>query len=927
MNISDLDPSEISVVQQPDRGPSSAPPGQSLKLSDLDPNEVTHVADNAQEAKYGGLGQQALAFGESAARSGTLGASDYLENELAKYNPQLFGPEARRGRQEANPWTNFAGSLTGGAALIGATGGAGAIAEGAGATGLGAAALTGGIEGAAFGAGNLNSDLAMGDTNLNAQKILSELGMGAVGGSLIGSGLHEIGTRIGLGKALLKGTDGALPETLGTPPSELTRGDVPTSLDEIGQRVAAAKAENANATDLPEKEIALDAASRLNSQLKFPILDAQTDALGSADKKIEWDQTVELPGEHGSNVRDYQGQQKKELGQVLDSAINNVSPGYEPTSDASKAGGRASEALTEQYESVQAELAPVFEAIKDTPINDIDHLPGVLDYLTQKGSSDRANPNIANMFETGGDALSIKPYNTAMNIEKQTYNAIKQAVAALEDEPTSFKNVTAARKGLEQNIDLSKGGTASSEITQAKAAMMDYIQDAVQSSSPDLDVRDTFKKWKINEENKAFIQDQLGAKVGADFRFVDEKHPESAIIRKIFSNEAVVKKMQEILPDEEFKKLVADRLAIMKADNVKDGVFSSKSFSNQLNKSQYAMNQAFINNPEALQAIKDPATLMRIFPDATSANPSHSGRTFLAGAAKAGLNPLEHIKNVADALKDQYAQGQVIKQVNARLAQTSSDSGKLAAVQGILTKVNAKMSNETKALFKSAATIGGLTSSAAMLSDRDREKLSQKLGELQADPANAADNFAHNTQHLYAAAPNITQSLHNSIYSSAQFLQSKMPQQAVKMPYSPPWEPSIAQKNEFNRYYQAVNDPIGCMAQVRNGTLTNQAMEALQATNPHLLQEMRGRYINSITPEKLKTLSYPQRICLSKFLGQPLDENMTTQAIISNQASMSAPNLSQQTSEAQAVKSSKAGLGKLNLAGRASTRTNQTDRE
>ena len=100
MNLSDLDPAEVKAVSQPTQT-TPAPSATPLNLSDLDPNEVSFVANNPEEAKYGTVPQQALAGVEATARGGTLGASDLLEQQLAKYNPQLFGPEAVRGRERA----------------------------------------------------------------------------------------------------------------------------------------------------------------------------------------------------------------------------------------------------------------------------------------------------------------------------------------------------------------------------------------------------------------------------------------------------------------------------------------------------------------------------------------------------------------------------------------------------------------------------------------------------------------------------------------------------------------------------------------------------------------------------------------------------------------------------------------------------------
>ena len=124
--------------------------------------------------------------------------------------------------------------------------------------------------------------------------------------------------------------------------------------------------------------------------------------------------------------------------------------------------------------------------------------------------------------------------------------------------------------------------------------------------------------------------------------------------------------------------------------------------------------------------------------------------------------------------------------------------------------------------------------------------------------------------------------------------------------------------SKFNQYYQAVNDPVGTLKNVSNGTLTNEHMEALQATSPKLLSEMQDKVVEKMTdPEKIRQLPYAQKLSLAKFINQPLDENMVPAVIMSNQAAMNAPQLSQQTSGA--VKPSQKGLEKLSLSKRTGT--------
>lgn len=201
---------------------------EALKLPDFIPNtNQEQYAEDMQnirnqnksydinQEKYG-KGINPLKAGIAGlARGVSLGTSD-----IAAVKSGLISPEELRGLQEANPITSGIGQLTGGAGLIGATGGAGALTEG-----LGTVAQIAGIgaEGALFGAGNAASDYAMGDPDLNAQKVLSHIGIGAalgVGLGTLGKAAENILPKVyqGLKNSLSKlkaGTED-LPQTTGS---------------------------------------------------------------------------------------------------------------------------------------------------------------------------------------------------------------------------------------------------------------------------------------------------------------------------------------------------------------------------------------------------------------------------------------------------------------------------------------------------------------------------------------------------------------------------------------------------------------------------------------------------------------------------------------------------------------------------------------
>jgi hypothetical protein len=897
-----------------------------VDISSLDPQKTPQLAENVAQYKYGSPAQQALAGAEAFARNFSLGASDWAEKGLAAYDPKLFGPEAIRGREEANPVTSFASGLAGGAGLIGLTGGLAAPLEtGLAAKGVGAttARILGyGAEGALFGAGNIVSDTALGDHNLNASQILMELGMSGA----LGAGLGLLSTRVGLGRQLAKGnkqvvqtTENALPATLENPVIEPPKSTIPRSLSEMADAVEDAKFRGIG-EELPQKAEAMEAAERLNPELgNLGINQMQLDSLNSQDARNEFKTMLDVPGKNGEILRNYQGAQKKELINVLNNTINSIAPGYEATSNAIEAGERAADSFTRVIEQNREALGPAFEALKNTPLDEVDHLPGVIEYLTEKSSSPYANPKLANMFDTLGDELKFKPYTTSMGIDQATYRAVKQAVESLSENPKNFEQLRDIRKGLSQNVDVTKLGDAPSEIASAKAAMMDYMQDAIQSQEPDMAVRDIFRQWAINEQNAQFIEKKLGAEIGSgNFRSLAKGQADEQILRKIFNNSEVVNSVKEILPPEDFNKLVADYLKIKQADATDKGVFSSNKFYSQLRKNASALETAFANSPQIYQKLKDNLSLLRIFADDAPQNPSGTTKTFLQALAQGGVDPMAHIRNLMDFGKEKFAEQVSQAKINAALAGTKQADSKLSTIQGVLKRTKQAMDETVVSLLSGNLARGALLAGGARLTDQEYQDLQKNLSAMTQDPNRMTDHLTTSTTHLYDAAPNITQGLTQKIAQATQFLNSKLPGPVSTFPLSPQFTPNKTQRDTFEQFYQGVNHPLDTIKKVGSGMLSNENLEALEAIHPELLDEFRAKLMSEMTPEKLRVLPYATQLGLAKLFNQPMDENMSSMGILSNQMALQAPPLSAQVS---GRRQSKRGLEKLRLNERSETQT------
>jgi hypothetical protein len=885
-----------------------------------------------QEEQYGTPEQQALAGIEGAARGATLGGSDIFETGTG-----LSTQAAIKARMATNPGTSFAGNVLGSGALIGLTGGLAAPVEGAAGL-IGAGALAARVagytaEGAMFGAGNAVTDAALGDPDLNASKILAHVGMGAA----LGAGLGVLSKGIEAMPALWRASKAAedlnapapsdVPSPPGSPPEPPTgpapvlnvemKGIQPTSFEEMGKRVQDAVNYGGESLERPAAAVLDDALSRV--EMANPVHPLQRQSLENQEAQNLYNVARELPGKEGEAIRGMETLQKQELVGKTDKAIKDLSPSVAPTADAVEGGNRASKIFTDQYQTEKKELGPVFEGFKTQAAGgEMDHVPGVIDKITD------AVPGVSKMFDTESGNLHILPYSeTGGSIDKSTYSAVKEMIGFLdsgEGQPKTVRDLLDARDALKQHVNILDQGKGPAQVRSIQAAMTDYIQNV--SDNPA--IRDALKRYAINEQERGVIEKVFKASVGSPEFGVMAKGSAESIGDKIFSNTATVNAAKSILPPDKFNQILANWISEAKAAATDKGAFSSNKFGSFLRKNQDALGVAFSDNPAGLQRLKDLTTIMRILPDAPSINPSGTAKTIYS-ALKDAHGIYDVFKNVAGFAKDKFADYQTKEQVSAALAGKADQSSKLNSIQGIVNRVTKSISSGAKAIFTGNAARGGAIGGADKLTDDEYLKQVNQIKKLNNDPHAMLDHLSGNTEALYAAAPHITQGIHNSMIAGVQFLNSKIPQPSDQMTLSPEWNPSKSQRFKFENYYRAVNDPVSVLGDVKNNSLTNESLEALQSVHPKLLQDMRQKVIEQMNPEDAKDMSYSSKLNLAKFLGQPLDQNMMPVMIAANQATFNAPQLGQQSAPQSGAKTGRGSMKSLAFADRVKTRTAEGD--
>lgn len=820
------------------------------------------------------------------------------------------------------------------------------------------------VETSLYGIGQTIDEHALGDTEAIGEKLVANIGFAAVFGGALGATLgagkgafESIAkvvkdSRAGKLEQLIDGAqagqgggEGAIIDKskLGAAPvaGKEKIGVTPTSIEELKTRAEKFKQEGGT-LDLPQKDVLQDAISRI--EMENPVHPLQLDSLSSQAARDEYGMFKEMPGEVGDAIRNNEWIQKQELIKKINQEIGSLAPNHAPISDAYKGGEQASDIFTKNYEAEQRQLGPMFEKLKKIKVKD----PTVAMGDAFAKITDRV-PELVNAFEVKDGELIIKKYNTGMGIDKATYNATKELLDALKKNPTDFKTLQNIRNGLDQNIDVLAQGKAPSEIRAMKAAMMDYMID-VADRHPDIDVRDTIRRYAINEQERNVIEKTFGASVGKQELGIKSKVNPEDIGDKIFRNSSAVKAAKQILSPEDFNKILSNHIAEAIEKATDKGAFSSNKFNSWMNRNRDALNIAFQDNPAKLQRLQDMTTIMRILPDAPPVNPS--------GTAKTLVHALKNINSIADIpfsivgwAKEKtlgaIAHDIELKNLNERLAGRPGDkvfldyflkTGDFEGAQkaAALSKIEKMTQKTTDTIVKGVRNlvspgkqiiaIEGIK--AHEIKPEERSKLVAMVERYNADPEAFVNEMSKQTEDLYSVAPNIAQSAQVALAKSNALMMSVIPHAPPSSPLSKPYQPSRAEIAKFERTYSAISNPLGIINQAIKGTLTPEAVNAVETVYPKLMEEIKMRALEEMNKrgDKIHSLPMKHKIGLSALIGADLVNSLRQENLFSNQMSLATPGLQQaQNQMGVAAKVSASGASKITLANRSATETSRTE--
>jgi len=195
----------------------------------------------------------------------------------------------------------------------------------------------------------------------------------------------------------------------------------------------------------------------------------------------------------------------------------------------------------------------------------------------------------------------------------------------------------------------------------------------------------------------------------------------------------------------------------------------------------------------------------------------------------------------------------------------------LGKIEKSANKGKLDISEAVEGFFKATDKASGAVKRGALkhiigssISNEKQEDIEDKITKYSQDPAAIVDEFVKNNEQLMDVAPKTAMHLQQRMLSGAQFLNSKIPR-VDPTPFDD-GEPSRAEVLKFKNYVEAVENPYSVIQNMKTGYITPEAVEAMEAVYPKMLQSIKDEFAARI-PEFKGKIGERQKRDLTRFLG------------------------------------------------------------
>lgn len=820
----------------------------------------------SDEDKYGSDLEQAKTFAEGAIKGALpFGAGTAIESSLFNNEKQ------QKLREENNPEVKLAGDVAGFGAsafvpvagqarVLGAAGNAVTRALGlSGATSLagkvGASAAKQASEMALLGLGDEVSKNILHDPDQTAETMLTNIGLSAIvggalggGGALIANPLKDAvkGSKLGI---LLKAIQDKATGVSGT-----------TQISDLAQQAGMDFSPEMQAAMSGQHDIAqtlAESASKSGDQMRDSIKTA---------KQASVDSLLGAFGKSSEDLSSIQDLSHYEKGQgVKDALVSELKGITEPIS-------AQFEPIKERFSSV-----PLTGATK----NDIAEKLGQI--ALEGGHSLRS------------DSPALKEINSLIKDlpNLKTLEDVRKVQSSLREDLNAkglfdlSKKMTGLLRDTEENVIGSSLQKEAPELLEAhRAARQAYSasMDTIESLNDRLHVGkyygpSSFIKGLEEMSPETVLRRMQGLKDGDLLGMLSEKFPATADKIKEFTLDGILAKAAKSPGAQEFG-------------------LNTKTLFREIGKLSPEM-KAFAITPDVAQKLSAIQQLVEKFP--AKLNPSGTARTLDSlwkhvpgGAASVislllGHNPVtgfligtaaKHIgRDIPDAIKLS-----MLKFLGSSAPVEAGAFETMAkAMHGIQTGAQ-RTNRAIEGVFKAGSEV---LPEHALPSEKGQEKLEKTMKAAQLDPSilsNATGNLAY-------YMPDHATSMGTSMGRVLSYLDSIRPNTDKTSILGPNRQPNAFEQAEYQRAINIAQQPLILLDKIKQGTLTLKDMAAAQAMYPNLIRGLQNKLTTKLADvvDRGHSIPYTTQLCLSMFLGMPLEASVKPQNILAYQPTPPAP--------------------------------------
>lgn len=840
-------------------------------------------AFESYEDKYGAPSEQAKLFATKAAEAATFGLSTKLLAEQG-----LLDIEAQRAREEASPGTALAGEVAGIAgSLLVPVSPVASVARGAEKitrlaepgvanivskianpetasrvnrilTKAGSTAIGSALEGGVYGVGSAISEDALGESSLNAESLLSKIGVGALYGGLTGGAVG------GLMGAIQKPT----PKPIKTEKDALVA---------TGAELGNTYVDLVTSAGLPEKEKEKLLAGLSKLKPNVNEIDDAAKRLGvdtlvgqrANDETIQKIYTI-----LGDSVSPFGVQER----QKVQTALGTIKEKF-----GEALGGVTQFTKAQLGEGIAQSMAGKFEAAYK-PIQELYDV--VENRLGKINITDDEKIEVMSAIEKYIKKEMLTPGTEPEKFARLVQNAIPML--------KTYKDVDTYAKTITKNAGYDLKWVAQgirNEIEDTSSKILIDFADAVKSQDITGDIATTLASATVAKPlYKKLITDmqQIGKVIGnsrikgpADFiDFLTERQTPEKIVDKLFQkqNSRFLKKFQADFP-QEWDLIKKYQKSVIFEKTLDDGAVNPNKVIRIIDKLEPELKKALFTKNE-LQTIKDAKTWIDSLPPKfnTSNTAVYSAwQSFFEDPTKATLTTLRDVG---------------FKGMFKALNLTAKEEQQLKILQKI-EKAKIQTELQIKSGVKNIFQVGDKVIKAEITNtDQDDSKIKEDLEKYSANPELFIDEMEARTSNLYDNAPKIAGSFHETATKATLLLASKLPKVPQKKPLGMSYQLSKADIAKFSRYLDAINNPTRLLKQIEVGNLSKDYIEAVKTVYPSLYAKMQNDMMEELSTsdqEIIKKMPYKVKMGISMLLGTDLVAGLSAQSIVANQPKVNEP--------------------------------------